>query len=178
MTCFTLNVDGEILLANRFGAEFLGYQRDDLLGRSIVELYAPDDRRLAQEYLAITVELPQRVHHWDIRQLKKNGDILWMRNTARSLQRAGSRMILMTCEDIDDSYKLAEKLTHQAAHDELTGLANRKTFEKRLTRSSIAPTANALSTRWRSLISINSRLSTTLAAIRPATKCYAKSPAC
>ena len=134
MTCFTLNVDGEILLANRFGAEFLGYQRDDLLGRSIVELYAPDDRRLAQEYLAITVELPQRVHHWDIRQLKNNGDILWMRNTARSLQRAGSRMILMTCEDIDATYKLAEELTHQAAHDELTGLANRKTFEKRLTQ--------------------------------------------
>ena len=42
-------------------------------------------------------------------------------------------MILMTCENIDDTYSLTAKLSYQASHDELTGLSNRKAFEERLT---------------------------------------------
>ena len=43
-------------------------------------------------------------------------------------------MILMTCEDIDDTYSLTQRLSYQATHDELTGLANRKALEERLTQ--------------------------------------------
>ncbi|MGH8596621.1 MAG: diguanylate cyclase domain-containing protein, partial [Gammaproteobacteria bacterium] len=57
-----------------------------------------------------------------------------MRETARLLGHGPEALILMTCEDIDDTYKLAEKLTYHASHDELTGLANRKMLEERLAR--------------------------------------------
>lgn len=134
MTCFTLNYDGEVLFANRFGLQFLGYQRNDITRRSMLELYAPDDRAIAAEHFASVTSSDGRLHRWDIRRQKKNGNIIWVRETARAIGKGADGMVLMTCEDIDDTYRLTEKLSYQASHDELTGLANRKAIEERLTQ--------------------------------------------
>jgi diguanylate cyclase (GGDEF)-like protein/PAS domain S-box-containing protein len=134
MTCFTLNRDLEILDANRFGARFLGYDSSELRGRSMLELYAPDTLIQAQEYLEAVFQQSDRIHRWEIKRRKRNGDDLWMRETARVIGGGDEAMILMTCEDIDDTYKLSEKLSYHSAHDDLTGLNNRKTLEERLAR--------------------------------------------
>ncbi len=134
MICFTLNFEGEVLFANRFGLQFLGYQRDEVTHRSVVDLYAPEDRAMALDHLAGVTSSPGRVHRWDIRRQKKNGNIVWVRETARAIGRSPDGMILMTCEDIDDTYRLTAQISHQATHDELTGLANRKALEQRLTQ--------------------------------------------
>lgn len=132
MTCFALSADGLVLHSNYFGARYLGYEARALLGRSMLDLYAPEDRPLAMESLAAARELPGRVHRWDIRQVKKNGEVIWMRNTARAVRDGGLDLVLLTCEDIDDAYRLSELLNFQTSHDELTTLANRKTLEQRL----------------------------------------------
>ena len=132
MTCFTLTRDGNIIYTNRFGAQFLGYAAQDIVEHPIFDLYVADDRRLAQENLASAVDMPGRVNRWDIRHIKKNGEVIWMRNTARAVRHGRSLMVLLTCEDIDDTYKLSEMLSFQALHDELTGLGNRKALEQRL----------------------------------------------
>ena len=132
MACFTLSATCHILHTNRFGAEYLGYTADELSRRSILDLYLADDRSLALDNLAAARDVPGRVHRWDIRHRKKNGDVLWMRNTARAVRDANLDLVLVTCEDIDDTYRLSELLSFQAQHDELTGLANRKSLEGRL----------------------------------------------
>ncbi|MCP5467587.1 MAG: EAL domain-containing protein [Sinobacteraceae bacterium] len=132
MTCFTLDAEGTVLYANRFGARYLGYQAAELVGRSMLELFVAEDRGLAQESLAGTIAIPGRVHRWDIRHVKKDGIVIWMRNTACAVPRGGRTLVLVTCEDIDDTYKLSELLTFQSTHDEVTGLANRKVLEQRL----------------------------------------------
>ena len=134
MTCFTLNCNFEIIFANRFGVQFLGYGAHELRGHAGVEFYAETDQALALEYLQGVLDQPARVHRWEIRRRKRNGTTRWMRETACLLGRGADALILMTCEDIDDTYKLAEKLAYHAAHDELTGLANRKVLEERLSR--------------------------------------------
>lgn len=134
MTCFTLSKEGEILLANRFGTQYLGYLPADLMHKSIIDFYAAEDQCQVQEYLASVVEQPDRVHRWEVRRRKKNGDFLWMRETVTAVKTDDVRLILMTCEDIDDTYKLSEKLSFHSSHDDLTGLANRKTLEQRLSR--------------------------------------------
>jgi len=133
MTCFTLNYECEILFANRFGLQFLGFRRDEVTGLSVFELYAPEDRAMAAEHLASVTSSQGRPHRWDIRRRKKNGNIFWVRETARAIGSGRDGMILMTCEDIDDTYNLTAKLSYQACHDELTGLSNRKALEERLT---------------------------------------------
>ena len=134
MTCFTVNQDLEILSANRFGLQFLGYAAREIKSRPIIALYVEADRALAEEYLHGVFEQPDRLHRWELRHHKKNGDVLWMRETARVIGRGLDAALIMTCEDIDDAYRLAEKLAYHATHDELTGLPNRKTLEERLGR--------------------------------------------
>lgn len=134
MTCFTLNYEGEILFANRFGLQLLGYQRDEVTRHSVFEMYAPEDRAIAAEHIASVSKSEGRLHRWDIRRQKKNGNIFWVRETARAMGRGPGGMILMTCEDIDDTYSLTQKISFQASHDELTGLSNRKALEERLTQ--------------------------------------------
>ena len=132
--CYTLNYAGEILFVNQFGLQFMGYQRDEITRHSIFDLYAPDDRPIAAEHIQSVVNDAGRLHRWDIRRQKKSGNIVWVRETAKAIGARREGMVLMTCEDIDNTYRLTEKLSFQASHDELTGLANRKAFEQRLTR--------------------------------------------
>ena len=132
MTCFTLNYEGDILFVNRFGLQFLGYHRNEITHRSIYEFYAPEDRAVAAEHITSVTNFRGRLHRWDIRRQKKNGTIAWVRETARAIGSGRQGMVLMTCEDIDDTYRLTERLAYQATHDELTGLANRKALELRL----------------------------------------------
>jgi PAS domain-containing protein len=71
MTCFTLNHEGEILYADRFGLQFLGFQRDEITGLSLFELYALEDRAMAAENLASATNSEGRILRWDIRRQKK-----------------------------------------------------------------------------------------------------------
>ncbi len=132
MTCFTLNSELELVFANRFGLQFLGFSSHELRDSPAVNWYAEVDKAVAQEYLRGVLERPDRLHRWEIRRTKRNGTTLWMRETARVVGSGRDAMILMTCEDIDDTYKMAEKLTYNATHDLLTGLSNRKFLEQRL----------------------------------------------
>lgn len=132
--CLTINQDGTILHTNRFGARALGYRTFELIDRSILDLYVTEDRKSASDAIAAAINIPGRVHRWDIRQIKKDHEVVWMRNTARAVKHGVETMVLVTCEDIDDTYKLNDMLSFQQRHDDLTGLANRKTFERRLTR--------------------------------------------
>ncbi|MGR9091130.1 MAG: EAL domain-containing response regulator [Gammaproteobacteria bacterium] len=135
MTCFTLNYAGEVLYANRFGLQFLGYERTEVVNNSIYALYAPEDQAMAADQLGAVAATPGRTHRWDIRRRRKDGSIFWVRETAVAIgQDITDGMILMTSEDINDTYLLAESLSFQAAHDELTGLANRKSLGERLTQ--------------------------------------------
>ncbi len=132
VTCFTLTADSSICYTNNFGARYLGFRPDSLLERSMLDLYVADDREMAAQNLADAVERPGRVLRWDIRHIKNDGEVIWMRNTARAVRHGAEILILVTCEDINDTYKLSEMLAFQAQHDDLTGLANRKALEQRL----------------------------------------------
>jgi diguanylate cyclase (GGDEF)-like protein/PAS domain S-box-containing protein len=134
MTCFTLNRNFDIVFANRFGVQALGYLAYDLQDQPAINFYAEADHALALEYLQGVLDQPERIHRWEIRRRKRNGDELWMRETARLLGSGEDALILMTCEDINDTYTLADKLAYHAAHDELTGVSNRKHLEERLSR--------------------------------------------
>ena len=134
MTCFTLNRQFEIIFANRFGVQSLGYSAADLHGKQAIQFYATADHALALEYLQGVLDQPERIHRWEIRRRRRNGKEVWMRETARLLGEGDEALILMTCEDINDAYALADRLAYQASHDELTGLSNRKQLEERLSR--------------------------------------------
>ncbi len=134
LTCFTLSSKLDIVLANRYGTQTLGFSASEVQDRSVIGFYAAQDQAKAQEYLSEALAEPNRIHRWEVRRRKKNGELLWMRETARVIGTGDDALLLMTCEDIDEAYKLSEKLNYHSAHDELTGLANRKVLEDRMRR--------------------------------------------
>ena len=131
---FTLDARGRILSANQFGAKYLGYPVDTIVGKRIVGLHQKQDRTLVQRQMKRCFREPQRVHRWEACMLHSNGSKVWVRTAARimSSEPQGSESILVVCEDITETYTLSEQLKYQAKHDALTGLVNRYEFERSL----------------------------------------------
>lgn len=129
---FTVDADGTVLSVNRFGASYLGYSVEELLGSSLFKLYHKADRNRAKKQLKQLKQLAQIVT-WELRMIDKHGHHIWVRETARSIESEnGLPVILIVCEDINESHKLFDVLAYQATHDDVTDLINRREFERRL----------------------------------------------
>ncbi len=104
--CLTLDDSGRILSVNINGARLLGYTRKDLVGRPVIKSYHPKDWDLIEQYLQEVLEVANRIHRWELRHIRNDGDILWTRETARAVKDSkGTTTILMVCEDITDRMK-------------------------------------------------------------------------
>jgi diguanylate cyclase (GGDEF)-like protein/PAS domain S-box-containing protein len=132
---FTVGPDGTILSVNPFGAQQLGYTEQQLTGTSLLALVHNHDRQKVRRLLDEVIQKPNRLHRWEARRIRQDGSVLWARETARVTEDVDCKqVILVVCEDITEAHKLAEEISYQATHDSLTGLVNRREFEKRLTR--------------------------------------------
>ncbi len=133
---FTLDSCGTVLSVNRFGAEHLGYAVAELVGKSVYVLFEERYRDITQEHIATCFREPENIHRWETCKRHKNGQPpLWVRESARvMIDRTGKATVLIVCEDISEVHYLSQQLSHQASHDDLTGLLNRREFERRLQR--------------------------------------------
>ncbi|MBE2214030.1 MAG: response regulator [Opitutaceae bacterium] len=108
---FTVDTEGRILSANRFGAEQLGYTVDELLGSPVVNLFHPDDRDAALRQVGICVAEPGRMFSWELRKVRRDGSGLWVKELARAVARTGGGMVIfIVCEDITARRQLEAQL--------------------------------------------------------------------
>ena len=132
---FTLDPDGTIISANKYGAQHLGYAVSELVGKSILDLCVQDDKKVILDKIISCVSYPNDVFRCEIGIVHKYHDIIWVRATLRLIRYSQTELnVLVTCEDISETRLLSEQLEHQAKHDALTGLINRTEFERRLRR--------------------------------------------
>jgi diguanylate cyclase (GGDEF)-like protein/PAS domain S-box-containing protein len=132
---FTVDFEGRVLSANHFGAEQLGYCVEELVGMPLAKLYLKSEKASVREHLETCIRNPETVQRREFCKVRKNGTMLWVRETARTAKAAdGKSTVLIVCEDITDLHKLSEQLSYHASHDPLTGLVNRRTFEDCLER--------------------------------------------
>lgn len=130
---FTLDSAGTVLSVNRFGAEQLGYTREELTGRRFSSLYSESDRETAERLLAAALAAPEQIHRWELRKATKSGALIWMRDSARVTRSDnGEPMVLIVSEDTTETWELSEELYYRTTHDDVTGLLNRREFERRL----------------------------------------------
>src|SRR5271165_859408 len=98
---FMVSPTGTVLVVNRFGAAQLGYTAADLVGQSMLNVFLEDDRELVKDQLATCVEELGRPHSWEIRKVRKDGAMLWVRENAKALRRSSDHaIILIACEEI------------------------------------------------------------------------------
>jgi PAS domain S-box-containing protein len=97
---FMVDAGGTVLSVNPFGAEQLGYSVDELVGRSVLDVFHPADRPMIELNAAKCLEGPGQSMSWEARKLRKDGTMLWVRETARAMLMKGRPVILVVCEDI------------------------------------------------------------------------------
>jgi len=127
---FNLDMQGQIISVNRFGARQLGLSVEELQGCSIFNFAHPEDIGNCNQFFQICRNHPEQVHKLESRIICRNGNIIWARETARLVKDENNRShLLLVCEDITETRRLSEKIAYQASHDELTGLVNRRQFD-------------------------------------------------
>jgi PAS domain S-box-containing protein len=129
---FIVDPTGAILSVNRFGAQQLGYTTEELIGRPVEVLLHEADRDYAKRNIAICLEHLGQTLSWELRKIRKDREILWVRETGRAMLIQGRPVFLGVCEDITERKRAAEALREaqlQLAH------ANRVAMMGQLTAS-------------------------------------------
>jgi len=100
---FTVAQDGKILSVNQFGAQQLGYSVEGLIGQPVIGIFLEDDQPLVQEHFNDCLRNPMKLFNWELRKQKKDGKVLWVRETARAIKgQEEETVVLIVCEDITE----------------------------------------------------------------------------
>ena len=116
---FMVDPLGTMLSVNPFGAQQLGYTADELIGRPVEILFHEGDRDYARGRTAFCLEHFGQTSSWELRKIRKDGAVLWVRETARAMLIKNRPVVLIACEDISAGKRAAEVLREtqtQLAH--------------------------------------------------------------
>lgn len=113
---FMIDAAGTVVSVNPFGAEQLGYTVAELVGHSVLNVFHDADRQRAQENVGLCLEQLGRTMSWEIRKVRKDGSMLWVRETAKAVaRRPGHPIVLIVCEDITERKEAQDKLQSSEA---------------------------------------------------------------
>ncbi|MBL4638672.1 MAG: EAL domain-containing protein [Proteobacteria bacterium] len=124
---------GEFVKINKKYCDIVGYTEAEMLALTVPKITHPDD--LHQDFNNMEQLFNREVTEFSIakRYLHKNGTIVWVNLNVSPMWDDSEEpsYYVGVVEDITDAHKLSEQLSHQASHDALTGLVNRREFELR-----------------------------------------------
>jgi len=105
---FTLDPAGTVLAVNEFGAGQLGYEPAALIGQPVLAIFHPDDRNAVLQRMEDANRAAGRVEPWELRKVRRDGSIIWVRETVRRLADSGNLLVL--CEDVTERRALEERI--------------------------------------------------------------------
>jgi PAS domain S-box-containing protein len=97
---FIVDAAGVVLSVNPFGAEELGYAVSELVGHPVQAVFYESDRTAAEGHLADCFAKLGQSMGWELRKVRKDGSVLWVRERAKAVTRANGPIVLIACEDI------------------------------------------------------------------------------
>jgi diguanylate cyclase (GGDEF)-like protein/PAS domain S-box-containing protein len=128
--------DGRILQVNRALCAITGHQHTNLEGRSMVSLLHPDDREQHEQESERMLAGRLATARGERRYLHDDGHVVWVSvSTTLVRDAAGGPLHFLTqAQDVTERRRYEAELRHMADHDALTGLLNRRAFERELER--------------------------------------------
>jgi PAS domain S-box-containing protein len=106
---FTIDADGNTLTVNDFGAAQLGYIQEELVGQPVLKVFFEEDKEQAVSYVRNCLDHPQQTFQWELRKVRKDGSMLWVKETAWAVNnQQGEAIVLIVCEDITERKQAQE----------------------------------------------------------------------
>jgi two-component system sensor kinase FixL len=114
---FMVDASGIVLSVNAFGASQLGYGASELVGQSVLNLvFEEDDKEFVRRKMSLCLETPGRSNSWEVRNRRKDGTMLWIREDARAMWWSRNQLIMLIArEDISERYRGALESAQLAA---------------------------------------------------------------
>ena len=121
--------DSKVIEANDEVLKLLEYNKQELIGRTLLELgiwFDPNQRTT----LIHELKNGGTINGRELKFRSKSGKILPILFSASIVILNGKEFIVSTMKDISEIYRLKNELEELASHDMLTGLPNRRKFDE------------------------------------------------
>jgi PAS domain S-box-containing protein len=107
----TIDPGLKMLSVNPFCARQLGYSIEELEGRSVLDIFHPDDRPAVAEQLRNCLRNPYQVYRWQFRKVCKDRSLLWVEETAQAVYNPLDDLnVLVVCQDITERKRKEEQI--------------------------------------------------------------------
>jgi diguanylate cyclase (GGDEF)-like protein/PAS domain S-box-containing protein len=124
-----MDAEGSILYESTSVERVLGHRLADRKGESAFSFIHPDDIARSEAVLMTVLGSPGRTVPLDVRGLHADGTWRWIEAQITNLiDQPDVGGIVANFRDVTERRELEARLSHQAFHDSLTGLANRALF--------------------------------------------------
>ncbi|HWP89345.1 MAG TPA: EAL domain-containing protein [Burkholderiales bacterium] len=132
----TLDAEGRVEYMNPVAEEYTGWKSDEAKGQPLDAVY-----RVVDEQTGKPMPHPgghevgaRGAHGMTVRLLGRTGNICAIRDSSAPIHNSDDNLVgwVVVFHDVSQIQEMAQQLSWQASHDALTGLVNRREFERRL----------------------------------------------
>ncbi|VAW87751.1 diguanylate cyclase/phosphodiesterase (GGDEF & EAL domains) with PAS/PAC sensor(s) [hydrothermal vent metagenome] len=137
----TTDVQGKIEYMNEVAEHFTGYSSSDAFNKKITAIFSVFDastgKALKAELNEIATTPKDELKNLNLTLNNRNGEHYSIHLTASSIRNRDGDVIgaVIVFRNVTQERRMAKLLSHQASHDALTGLLNRREFEDQLEAS-------------------------------------------
>ena len=125
-----LDEHGRILRVNAAIHDLLGYEPDELLGRSYTRLLVSEAGERNQTPDLFQHRVGNIINDFESRCMRRDGSIVTLSFSARWSEE--QKTMYVSGRDVTERNRIQERLEQMATHDSLTGLPNRTLINRRL----------------------------------------------
>jgi PAS domain S-box-containing protein len=120
---FTLDENGKILSLNNRGATDLGYQSDELIGHSVLDVFYQEDHQAVLNQIKECILNLRKSFSWEMRKVTKGGNTIWVAETGTALVDVnGNYLVMIVCENITNRKKAEQEIIQK--NEQLRNLAS------------------------------------------------------